>query len=73
MRFEVTRTRYNVNAIIGWFALLVGIVGCAVQYFVPTALGFGFLVVGVIGGGITITRAGPLRTVEQRSIELPNP
>lgn len=71
MRIEVTRTRYNLNAIVGWFALLVGLVGCVVQYFFPSPMGFANLVVGVIGGGVTITRAGPLRAIERRHVDLP--
>ena len=69
MRTEITATHYNVTAIIGWFGLLVGLMGCAVQYFAPSVLGFVFLAIGTVGGGVTIAFAGPWRTIERRTVD----
>jgi len=33
METEVTVTRYNVTALIGWLGLGIGLVGCIAQYF----------------------------------------
>lgn len=63
MQTEITVTRYNVTAFIGWVGILIGLVGCAIQFFHPSAVGFAFLATGLIGGGITVTFAGPLRTI----------
>lgn len=71
METDVTETRYNVNAVIGWVGLFVGLIGCAVQFFRPSVLGFVFLAVGVVGGGITITLSGPLKTTVTRRVDLP--
>lgn len=70
MKTELTITRYNITALIGWFGILIGLVGALVQYFVPSSPGIYFLAVGLIGGGITVTLTGPWRTVSKRQIAL---
>lgn len=70
METELTITRYNVAALLGWAAIGIGLVGGAVQYFVPSAPGVYFLAVGLVGGGITVTFAGRLRLVTKRKVRL---
>lgn len=67
---EVTVTRYNLTAVIGWAGIALGLVGAAVQYFYPSGLGFVFLAIGLIGGGITVSLAGPVRWVQVRKLPL---
>ncbi len=66
MEIEVTATRFNVTALIGWASLCVGVVTSALQCFFPTPVGFVFLAIEIVGGAITITFAGPLKTVTKR-------
>ncbi len=70
MTTELTITRYNFAAMMGWAGILIGLVGAAVQYFVPSAPGIYLLAVGLIGGGLTVTFAGPWRTVTRRKVTL---
>ena len=70
METEVTITRYNVAALLGWVGLIIGLVGGVLQYFYPSSPGVWFLTVGMIGGGITITLAGPLKTRSSRRVQL---
>ena len=69
---EVTVTRYNLTALIGWAGIALGLIGTAVQYFSPSWHGFVFLVVGLIGGGITVTLAGPVRSTQVRKLPVQN-
>lgn len=70
MKTELTITHYNITALIGWAGILLGLVGAAIQYFVPSAPGIYYLVIGLIGGGITLTFAEPWRTITKRQVEL---
>lgn len=70
MEAELTITRYNIAALIGWAGVVIGLVSATVQYFVPSAPGIYFLAVGLIGGGVTVTLAGPWRTVTRRKVTL---
>ena len=60
---ELTVTRYNVTALIGWAGIAIGLIGAALQDFRPSMSWFLFLTVGLIGGAITVTLAGPLRKI----------
>lgn len=40
---EVTVTRYNVTALIGWAGIAIGLVAAALQYFNPSMPGFALL------------------------------
>jgi hypothetical protein len=73
METKITVTRYNVTTLIGWIGLLLGLVGAALQFFTPSPIGFAFLTVGLIGGAITITFSGPLKTVTVRKVQLRSP
>ena len=70
MQTVITATRYNLTAIIGWIGFVIGLVGCAVQYFAPSPLGFALLTIGLVGGGATISFAGPLRTITHRTVQV---
>lgn len=68
---EVTRTRYNLAALLGWFALLVAISSVAVQYAtgmfsLPRGV---FAAIGGISGVITLTLAGPMKSVTTHDVE----
>jgi hypothetical protein len=60
---EVKVTRYNVTTLIGWGAIVFGLVGAGLQFFFPSMPGIVFLAVGLIGGAITVSFSGPMRTV----------
>lgn len=70
METEIKITRYNLAALIGWASILIGLVGAAGQYLFPSTPGIYFLTVGLVGGGITVTFAGPLRTITKRKVKL---
>ena len=67
---EVTRTRYNLAALLGWFALVVALVSVAVQYATGTFSlpRFIFAAIGGISGVITITVAGPVKSVTKHDV-----
>lgn len=71
MDFEVTRTTINVAALLGWAALVLGIVATglilAVEFTMFRAIGAS---TGLIGGAIAITNAGPLRKVERVKVKM---
>lgn len=70
METEITVTRLNLIALIGWVGFFLGLLGGALQYLHPSLPGVWFLVVGLVGGGITITFSGPLRTKTTRRVQL---
>lgn len=69
MKIKVYRTTYNTAALLGWIAVVIGLIGAALQYFQPSWLGFAFLAIGLVGGAITITFAGPFKTVTEHLVE----
>ena len=69
MKIKVYRTTYNTTALLGWFAVAVGLIGAAFQYFMPSLMGFLFLAFGLVGGAITITLSGPLTTVTEHLVD----
>jgi hypothetical protein len=68
---KVTRTRYNLAALLGWFALLVAIVSVAVQYATGTFSlpRLVFAAIGGISGVITLMLAGPVKSVTKHDVE----
>lgn len=69
MKIKVYRTTYNTTALLGWFAVAVGLIGSAFQYFMPSLMGFLFLAFGLVGGVITITFSGPFKAVTEHLVE----
>lgn len=71
MDLEVTRTTVNLTALLGWAALLLGIIATvlvvAIEFTVLGAIGAS---AGLIGGAITITNTGPLRKVERVKVKM---
>jgi hypothetical protein len=70
MKTVLTITRYNITALIGWVGVIVGLVGASVQYFIPSAPGIYLLAVGLVGGGIAVSLAGPWRTITTRQVDI---
>ncbi|MFJ3463496.1 hypothetical protein [Achromobacter spanius] len=64
------KVQYNLIALMGWAGVAVGLVGAVAQYLSPSMPGFVFLTIGLIGGGITVTLADPLRRVMVRTISV---
>jgi len=62
VKTELSITRWNVNALIGWGGLCVSVIGLCIQVFAPSIPGFVLLAIGAIGGGITVAYSGPLKT-----------
>ncbi|WP_304350847.1 hypothetical protein [Comamonas testosteroni] len=69
MKIKITKTNYNFTTLIGWTGVVLGLIGAAVQYFQPSWPGFIFLAVGLVGGAITITFSGPLKTVTEHLVD----
>lgn len=69
MKIKLYRTTYNITALLGWVAVVIGLIGAALQYFHPSWLGFFFLAFGLVGGAITITFAGPFKNVTEHLVE----
>ena len=69
MKIEVTITKYNRTAAIGWTDIAVGLTGMLAQYLMPSMPGFILCAVGLVSGGIIVTVAGPLRVTERRQVE----
>ena len=70
MQTEITVTKYNVTAALGWLGLIIGLVSGVIQYFSPSSPAIWFLSAGLIGGGIAITFSGPLKTRTKRTVTL---
>jgi hypothetical protein len=68
---EITRTRYNLAAVLGWVAVLVALVSIAVHYATGTFSlpRFVFAAIGGISGVITLTVAGPVKRVTTHDVE----
>lgn len=61
---------FQITALLGWVAVVIGLIGAALQYFQPSWPGFAFLALGLVGGAITITFAGPFKTVTEHLVEV---
>lgn len=70
MNVEIKVTRYNIGALLGWLAITFGLASVAVQYFYPNPIAYPLMAGGLIFGGIGVTRAGPLRIVVKRTVQL---
>lgn len=70
MEMEITITRYNVGALLGWAGLFVGAIAGIGQYFYPTPIGFAALIGSLVCSGITVTFAGPIKTVTKKQVTL---
>lgn len=71
MKIEVTRTSLNITALIGWIGLILGVAGVLLQIHLgvtgPSAIATS---IGLIGGAITVTKAGRLIKVERRKVKV---
>lgn len=63
MNVEIKVTRYNVGALLGWLAIVSGLVSAGIQYFHPNPIAYPLVAGGLIFGGIAVTRAGPVRII----------
>lgn len=70
MKTEITKTRYNLTALIGWAAIVIGLVSAGVQLYKGSASSIILLAIGMIGGGITVMFAGPLKTTTTQLVDL---
>lgn len=70
MKIKITRTRYNVLAILGWVGLMSGLVNGVIQYNAPTSFGVASLAFGLIIAGLTVSFAGPWKSIEKRDVDL---
>jgi hypothetical protein len=69
----VTHTRYNVLAILGWTGLAWGLINGVIQYNAPSAFGVASLTFGFIIAGITVSFAGPWKSIEKCGVDLQPP
>lgn len=65
MDIEVEVRRVNLTALAGWFAVVVGAVVMALQYLWPSAPGYVCGAVGLTGGWLVVSNAGPLIQVKR--------
>ncbi len=70
METVVTRVSWNVNALIGWFGLTVGLFGVLLQLVMGKPI-LWLSVFGIVGGALILTFSGPTRTTTETKVNLP--
>lgn len=72
MKTELTMTRYNITALIGWATVVVGLVSGGFHIFgqSESELGIILFAIGLVGGGITVTLAGRVKTTTTRVVDV---
>ena len=72
MKIKITKTRYNLAALMAWAGLIFGLLSGVIQYFHPSVPGLILFVVSLIGCGIAITFSGSLKTVSEHWVDMRN-